>query len=300
VAAGVAVGTADRPISSILTDASAALGRAKEGDRCQLELATRETRRSALVELDLEYELRDALNGGEMRLHFQPIVRFGTGAHVAGEALLRWSRVEADDLLTTERVVSVAEETGLIIPLGDWVVTEALAVLRRRHFPCVTVNVSPRQLLDPGFPIRVDRAIRMAGVPARRLALEITEAVAVEDFETTVRHLEELRGIGCRIGLDDFGSGYSSLSYLHRLPVDFLKLDRELVSEVDTSDGAFQVVSSAVALGQALGVATVAEGIERPAQAEALARMGCLYGQGWLFGRPEPLSQRAPVSPPGG
>ena len=286
--AGVAVRDVAATPESILRDADAALGRAKALRRGGVEVFTEEMRTEVVDRLAMETDLRHAVERNELRLHFQPIVRLVTGQSEGSEALVRWRR-EAGEEIGPGTFIPVAEEAGLIAGIGEWVLATSIAALRAGRTERVSVNLSPRQLLDPGLPARVERALRTQRLRPERLAFEVTEAVVVENFELVSESLNRLRHLGCPVGLDDFGTGYSSLSYLRRLPVDFLKLDRALVEDVDTNPQSASIANTIVSLASTLSLATIAEGVERQAQADTLNGMGCHYGQGWLFGHAVPL-----------
>jgi EAL domain-containing protein (putative c-di-GMP-specific phosphodiesterase class I) len=245
-------------------------------------------RTQAIDRLAMETELRHAAERGELSLFVQPVVNLAQRRVEGGEALLRWTR-RCGEQVPPDVFIPLAEDTGLIISLGDWVLGQALGVLMTGKVQRLSVNLSPRQLLDPGLPARVERLLRLLDISPERLLFEVTENFVVENFGIAGGSLANLRQLGCLVGLDDFGTGYSSLAYLRRLPVDFLKLDRVLVQDIDTDPQAARIAETVVVLAHALGLPTIAEGIERPEQAEGLAAMGCQYGQGWLFGRPQPM-----------
>jgi EAL domain-containing protein (putative c-di-GMP-specific phosphodiesterase class I) len=245
-------------------------------------------RDQAVARLALETDLRHAVDRDELSLCLQPVVRLDTGRAEGSEALLRWTRPSGEQV-SPDEFIPLAEETGLIIPIGDWMLRNALGAVRAGHTPRVSVNLSPRQLLYPGLPARVERLLRSHDLRPEQTAFEVTEAVVVENFELATACLNRLRQLGCPVGLDDFGSGYSSLGYLRRLPLDFLKLDRQLVADIDTDPQAADIATMIAALARTLSLTTIAEGIERQPQADILAAAGCDYGQGWLFGRPEPV-----------
>lgn len=270
---------------SILRDADAALTRAKSCRRGGVEAFSEALRTAAVDRLTIETELRYAVARDELRLHFQPIVQLGERRVIGSEALLRWAR-RGGELVSPATFIPVAEETGLILPIGEWVLGGAVAAVAAGRTEHVSVNLSPRQLLNPGLPSLVERLLRARQVRPEAVVFEVTEAVVVENFRLASESLNRVRGLGCKVGLDDFGTGYSSLGYLRRLPVDFIKLDRELVTDIDTDPQAAQLAAAVIALAQTLSLAAVAEGIERPGQADVLEGMGCEYGQGWLFGRP--------------
>jgi diguanylate cyclase (GGDEF)-like protein/PAS domain S-box-containing protein len=281
--AGVALRDPATTPDSILRDADVALTRAKSLRRGGVEVFNEEMRTRAVERLTMETELRHAIERDELDLFVQPVVDLGTRKVKGGEALVRWMRRGEDDV-NPEVFIALAEETGLIISIGDWVLGRALGILRTGTVERLSVNLSPRQLLEPGLPARVERLLHMLEVPPGKLLFEVTENFVVDNFDLASEFLGSLRSMGCAVGLDDFGTGYSSLGYLRRLPVDFLKLDRVLVGEVDTDSQAARIAETIVALAHSLSLTTIAEGIERAEQADALSTMGCQYGQGFLFG----------------
>ncbi len=287
--AGVALRDPATTPDSILRDADAALTRAKSLRRGGVEVFNEEMRTMAVERLALETELRHAIERDELDLFVQPVVDLATRKFEGGEALVRWMRRGGDDV-SPEVFIALAEETGLIISIGDWVLGRALGILRAGSVERLSVNLSPRQLLEPGFPARVERLLHMLEVSPGRLLFEVTETFVVDNFDVASEFLGSLRQMGCQVGLDDFGSGYSSLGYLRRLPVDFLKLDRALVQDVDMDPQAARIAEAIVALARSLSLNTIAEGIERAEQADALTTMGCRYGQGFFFGPPRSVS----------
>jgi diguanylate cyclase (GGDEF)-like protein len=270
---------------SLLRDADAALSRAKTCRRGGVVVFSEHIRAQSANRIALEADLRRAISRDEFRVYFQPVVRLATGKSEGGEALLRWAR-GGGEVLTPDAFVPVAEEAGLMVPIGEWVIEAVTKELRRDPSLRTSVNLSPRQLAVPGLADQVERRLAFHKVPASRLAFEVTETVLVEDFEMATGALTRLRRLGCFVGLDDFGVGYSSLSYLRRLPLDFIKLDRSLVEAIDSDSQARTIAASVIALARALSLTTIAEGVERASLIEPLADMGCLYGQGWLFGHP--------------
>ena len=289
--AGVALRDAATTPDSILRDADAALTRGKAQKRGGVEVFNEEMRTQAVERLSMETELRHAVERNELRLVVQPVVDLPHRQVAGGEALLRWTRRNGEDVCP-DVFIALAEETGLITSIGEWVLARALGALVTGTVSRISVNLSPRQLVDPGLPARVERILGLMEVPPGRLLFEVTENFVVENFDLAVASLGNLRQLGCPVGLDDFGTGYSSLGYLRRLPVDFLKLDRELVNEIDTDPQAARIAETFVSLARTLSLATIAEGIEREAQADRLTAMGCHYGQGWLFGRPQATEDR--------
>jgi diguanylate cyclase (GGDEF)-like protein/PAS domain S-box-containing protein len=236
--------------------------------------------------LFLRSALSQALANDELDVHYQPIVDLSSGAICGMEALMRWRHPELG-MVSPAEFIPVAEESGLIGPLGEWVLRRACRqiALWRCDYPTLTisVNVAARQLRDPAFPEIVRSAIDDAQLPPSALVLELTESSSLDDELGTLRLLNEL---GVRLAIDDFGTGYSSLSYLQRLPIDVLKIDRSFVRDVDDVPRAAAIVDAIVRLGQALGVRLVAEGVEQTGQAGALQNQGCQLAQGYLFAAP--------------
>jgi EAL domain-containing protein (putative c-di-GMP-specific phosphodiesterase class I) len=236
--------------------------------------------------LFLRSALSQALANDELDVHYQPIVDLGNGAICGMEALMRWRHPELG-MVSPAEFIPVAEESGLIGPLGEWVLRRACRqiALWRRENPTLTVsvNVAARQLRDAAFPEIVRSAIDDAQLPPSALVLELTESSSLDDELGTLRLLNEL---GVRLAIDDFGTGYSSLSYLQRLPIDVLKIDRSFVRDVDDVPRAAAIVDAIIRLGHALGVRLVAEGVEQAGQAGALHLQGCQLAQGYLFAAP--------------
>ena len=271
------------------------LGRARfvAFDPAQDRIATRE-------DLQLEDELRLSLDAGQLRAYYQPIVDLDGLAVVGHEALVRWAHPE-HGLLPPARFLELAENSGLIRPLGWWMLKQACAdAVKGIDGPddhrWVAVNASAGQLMRPGVASDVKRALMDSGLPPHRLHLEITESALISATETLARELAELSELGVRIALDDFGTGYSSLTLLRRFPVDVLKIDRSFVAPLLHDRSAYAIVKAVLGMCADLGLATVAEGIEDQAQRDALRSMGCSHGQGYLFGRAEPLATRQPVA----
>lgn len=236
--------------------------------------------------------LRQALEEGELRLHYQPQVRAADGAVTGFEALVRWEQPERG-LIAPGRFIPFAEQNGWIVPVGRWVLAEACAFAGRLAAMGygrlrVAVNISPRQLREPGFVELVAGCLEEAGIAASQLELEITESVLIEAMEENIGKLQRLRLLGVSLSLDDFGTGYSSLTYLHNLPVGTLKIDKSFIDTVLCGGERQQMVKSIVALGHALGLVVLAEGVEEPEQLQALRQMECDSIQGYLFSRPLP------------
>ena len=237
--------------------------------------------------------LRRAIEQDELRLVFQPEVSLPSGRVVALEALVRWEHPQRGLMLPSD-FLPLAEETGLSVPLGRWVLREACRQVASSGAAAglhLWVNLSARELTQPDLTSAVAEALAESGLEPQRLGVEITEAVMMEDIETVGRALGELRRLGLQLAIDDFGTGFSSLTYLRRFPVGVLKVDRSFVSGILDGGEDAAIVRAVVGLGHSLGLTVVAEGVEGAAQAVALVRVGCDLAQGWHFGRPAPLGE---------
>jgi EAL domain-containing protein (putative c-di-GMP-specific phosphodiesterase class I) len=253
-----------------------------------------------LDRLRLEADIVRALANGELLLHYQPVVTLDTRRLLGVEALLRW-RHPARDLLTPKDFIQVAEESGHVIELGRWVLQQACADWHRWRRETgaspdlyVTVNVSARHLQQGDLVRDVDQALRDSGLDAGSLILELTEGTFMHNTAANLDRLQELKALGVRLAIDDFGIGYSSLAYLHRFPIDVLKIDRSFVNRLVSEGEGPELARAVVMLGETLGLDTIAEGIESDKQAAALIALGCRAGQGFLFARPSPLAEIAP------
>ncbi|HEY7771021.1 putative bifunctional diguanylate cyclase/phosphodiesterase [Longimicrobium sp.] len=290
---GIAISSTgfSRPVD-VLRDADAAMYRAKARGRARVEIADAELHAHSLSQLELESQLREAVENGELRLHFQPIVVMETRELVGFEALLRWQH-PGRGLIGPEEFIPLAEQTGMIMPVGRWALRDGCRQMRewRGAFPeahrlWLSVNLSSRQFLHPQLVQEIHAVLAETGFPPDRLRLEITESVIMDDPATVTRVLQRLRESGIRVALDDFGTGYSSLAYLHRLPLDTLKIDRSFVHQMHTDPALQAVIQTVISLSDSLRLDTVAEGVETDEDARALHRMGCRLGQGFLFSRP--------------
>src|SRR5882724_1530839 len=238
----------------------------------------------------LELDLRAALQRKEFEVYYQPIRDVASDEVVAFEALVRWNH-SLRGMISPVNFIPLAEETGLIVQLGDWVLRQACtdAAGWPRDVD-VAVNLSPVQFKNPNLVLSVKAALLASNLPAHRLELEITESVLLQNSETTLAVLHELRGFGVRISLDDFGTGYSSLSYLRSFPFDKIKIDRSFVTDLATREDSMAIVRAVTGLGKSLGIVTTAEGVETDAQFDLLRREGCTQAQGFLFSRPRPAA----------
>jgi diguanylate cyclase (GGDEF)-like protein len=279
---------------AIVEGADAAMYRAKERGRNTFEIFSPSLRSEAHERLALEAALRRAIEVGELVLHYQPKVDLATGRITGAEALVRWNHPERG-LLMPGLFVPLAEQTGLVVALGEFVIAaacEQLAAWAAEGLPDLTVavNVSACQLRQ-GLVEYVTRALRLSGINGRSLELELTESAALESLELTVAQIQELRALGVTCSIDDFGTGYCGLSYLNRLPIDALKIDRSFITEL--SGGSDTIVAAVIALGHSLGLKVIAEGVETADQLAYLAARGCDEMQGYLFSRPVPADEFA-------
>jgi diguanylate cyclase (GGDEF)-like protein len=273
-----------RDAESLIRNADAAMYHAKELGRANYQFFTAEMNQAASRRLQLEGDLRRAIGRDELRVHFQPIVECASGRVAAHEALVRWQHPERG-LVHPGDFIHLAEETGLILKLGEWVLRGACARAAGAGVP-IAVNLSARQFNDPQLARLVGRALKASGLAPKLLELEITESTAMQQTDVTLRTLKKLKQLGVSIAIDDFGTGYSSLSYLRRFPVDKVKIDRSFVAEVPGNRDQSALVSAIVALAHALQIKVVAEGVETEAQRDFLRSCGCDYIQGYLVGRP--------------
>ena len=293
---GIARGAPSLGVDALLRNADLALYEAKRRGRGQHAAYAPAMHAAAVERVTLEAALRQGLEREELRLAYQPIVDLATGQLCGVEALVRWQH-PTRGLVSPAEFIPLAEDTGLILPLGRWVLEAACRQgadwhARRQgagHPPLtVTVNVSGRQLRSAALVDEVAAVLAATGFPAEQLVLELTETMVVEHPEDALARLTALKALGVRLAIDDFGTGYSSLGYLQQFPIDVLKIDKRFVDGVADGGQSAALAAAIVALGRALALRTVAEGVEHAAQATALAAMGCAYGQGYHFAHPLP------------
>jgi EAL domain-containing protein (putative c-di-GMP-specific phosphodiesterase class I) len=276
----------------ILRDADTAMYRAKALGKSRYEICDPAMHARAVSRLKLETDLRRAMDREEFRVHYQPIVSLPDCRIIGFEALLRWQR-PGFGLVMPGEFVPVAEETGLILFAGLWVLREACRQMRAWNvqFPSdpgftVAVNISGKQFAQPDLVSQVGHILREARLDPHYLKLELTESVTMRDVERAARILGELKTLGVRLSMDDFGTGYSSLSYMRRFQLDTLKIDRSFVSEMENSGESRAIVQMIMSLGHSLGMKMVAEGVETAKQVSLLKSLGCEYAQGYFFSKP--------------
>lgn len=294
---GASIGIATYPqdgttVEALLKNSDTAMYSAKEAGRNNYQFFSEDMNTASAERLLFESSLRLALERNELLLHFQPLVDLATGKIVATEALVRWDHPQLGRV-GPDRFIPVAEETGLIVPLGEWVLRQActqLMLWREQgiHPPRMVVNLSPRQFRQKHLLRNFYRVLSETGVDPHWLGLEITESVIMDNPEISISVLEELRGLGFQLSLDDFGTGYSSLSYLKRLPIDKLKIDRSFINDITSDVDDETMVGAIIVMAHQLDIDVVAEGVETAEQLEFLRDHDCDEYQGYLFSRPQP------------
>ena len=295
---GVSIGIALAPNDGAAADhlmkcADLALYRAKAEGRGTFRFFEPDMDARIQARRALEVDLRRALTAGEFTLAYQPQINLASNEMIAMEALLRWNHAERGAVPPSE-FIPLAEETGLIVPLGEWVLREACKDAARWPDPIkVAVNLSPVQFRTRGLVAMVTQALAAARLAPHRLELEITEAVLLQDDEAIVSMLHQLRALGVRIAMDDFGTGYSSLSYLRSFPFDKIKIDRSFIKDIDRNRDSAVIIKAIASLGHSLGIETTAEGIETAEQLELVRRAGCTEMQGYLASAPRPACEAA-------
>jgi diguanylate cyclase (GGDEF)-like protein len=296
---GLAVSRNEETADELIRNADAAMYAAKDKERGGFAIYQEPLHAGVVSRLQIERDLHRALDRGEFLLHYQPKCSLATGEAVGVEALVRWAH-PTKGLVSPADFIPVCEETGMIVPLGQWVLFEAGRqgrLWKDRHdlSVAVSVNLSARQLIRPDLTRVVAGMLETTGADPADLCLEITEGTLLQDMNAAVKHLRELRSLGVRISIDDFGTGYSSLAYLRTLPLDELKIDRSFVTPVADDASAAAIVESVVRLGHALGLVVVAEGVETAAQLSTLRDLGCDLAQGFYLARPAPANTVLPI-----
>jgi diguanylate cyclase (GGDEF)-like protein/PAS domain S-box-containing protein len=292
VSVGIALSSSGSSPSEMLRNADTAMYHAKARGKARFEVFDESMRVRAVARLEIESDLRRALHAQEFVLHYQPRVLLRSRRVAGFEALVRWNHPRKG-MIPPGDFISIAEETKSILPLGRWVLREACRQLadwqRTMKFEqplSIGVNISFRQLTEPGLEEEVDRILAETGLDPASLKLEMTESSVMENAATVIATLERLKNRGVGLEIDDFGTGYSSLSYLRRLPFDTVKIDRSFVSEIDGKHENSEIINTIVQLAASLRMEVIAEGIETREQAATLVRLGCDYGQGYYFSRP--------------
>jgi diguanylate cyclase (GGDEF)-like protein/PAS domain S-box-containing protein len=277
--------------AEVLRDADIAMHRAKKRGRARYEIFDKAMYHQAIERLQLENNLRDALKQQELVLHYQPIVSLDTGDLVSFEALIRWQHPRLG-MVSPDKFIAIAEETGLIIPIGEWVLREACQQLQVWHrewdIPTLTVsvNLTSKQINEPDFVEKLDAILAETGLEGRFLKLEITEGALLEHTETVQEQLLQIQARNVQLSIDDFGTGYSSLSYLQRFPIDTLKIDRSFIHQMKPDEEQAGLVQTIITLAHILGMDVIAEGVETAQQWEQLKQLNCEFGQGYVFARP--------------
>ncbi|HEX6177277.1 MAG TPA: GGDEF domain-containing phosphodiesterase, partial [Thermoanaerobaculia bacterium] len=280
---------------TLVRNSDSAMYRAKDQGRDRYQLYASEMNAQAIERLALEATLRKAVSERQLVLHYQPVLEAATGTIVGVEALIRWKHPKKG-LLPPSEFISLAEVSGLIVPIGEWVVRTACKQLRswekRLEKPLImAVNLSARQFQHPEIVESIREAIAESGVDPASIEIEITESSAMQNVDHAVFTLRELKAIGVQIAMDDFGTGYSSLNYLKRFPIDLLKLDQTFVREVMTDERDAAIVGAVIVMAHRLGLKVIAEGVETEEQLAYLRREGCDFIQGYLYSRPLPAAQ---------
>jgi predicted signal transduction protein with EAL and GGDEF domain len=289
---GIAMAPADgSDPDQLLRNADMALYRAKAEGRGTYHFFQPEMDAQMQERRRLELDLRKALLAEQFELYYQPIVAVADGAVAGFEALIRWHHPERG-IIMPNAFIPVAEEIGLIAPLGDWVLKQACrdAATWPEHLT-VAVNLSPAQFRNPMLALSVVSALGHSGLAASRLELEITETVLLQDERAVLDALHQIRDLGVRVCMDDFGTGYSSLSYLRSFPFDKIKIDRSFIRELGKANDCVAIIRAVMRLGSSLGMITTAEGVETDEQLEILRSEGCMQVQGYLFSQPRPVTE---------
>jgi diguanylate cyclase (GGDEF)-like protein len=281
----------------MLRDADIAMYRAKSSGKGQHEIFNKAMRQQVSDRLRLETELRAALERGEFAVFYQPIMQIAANRLIGFEALVRWFHPQRGQVMPGE-FIPIAEETGLIVPLGEWILRESCRQVRewQQRFPArsdltISVNLSCKQFMQLDLADRVTEILRETGLEARYLRLEVTESHVMENSQMAITIMNRLRALGVKLSIDDFGTGYSSLSYLQRLPINYLKIDRSFVNVMSANHENGEIVRAIVMLAKNLNMQVIAEGIETEEQALQLINLDCPFGQGFFYSKPTAAGQ---------
>ena len=293
VSAGIAHSQSAHPSpQDLVRDAHTAMYKAKASGKARYAVFTTGMRTQVLSRLQLETDLRQAIEQGAFHLQYQPIISLTTGQVAGFEALVRWRRPQ-QGMVSPGQFIPVAEETGLIIPLGQWILEEACRQMQawRQQFslespPMISVNLSGRQFDQPDLVQQVEATLQKTGLASHALKLEITESMVMDNVESAISLLLRLKALGVHLSIDDFGTGYSSLSYLHRFPIDTMKVDQSFVGQMEAGRDKAEIVKTIITLGHNLGMDVIAEGVETESQLAKLRALHCEYGQGYFFSKP--------------
>jgi PAS domain S-box-containing protein len=292
VSIGIAASSAQSDAAGLLRDADTAMYRAKSRGKARCEVFDQAMHHQAIDRLKLETDLRRAVEREEFRVFYQPIVSLKTGTIAGFEALLRWQRPGVG-IVAPGQFITVVEEMGLIVPIGEWAFRKSCEQAHRWHLEhsqepklIMSVNISGRQFAQSDLVAQLAKILRDTEVDPTSIKLEITESVTMGDAERTIKVIKELKNLGMHISIDDFGTGFSSLSYLRRFPIDTLKIDRSFVTHMDTNSENREIVRTIIALARTLGMDIVGEGTERPEEVSHLKALSCDFAQGYYFSRP--------------
>ena len=278
----------------LLRDADLAMYDAKDSGKAQFKFFTPQMHENLMASVTMEKDLRQALETAQLMLFYQPIVRVRDTQPVGFEALVRWHHPEKG-IIPPDQFVPIAEETGLILPMGEWIIETACQQLARwkkayKTTLSVNINISIKQFLQNRFKKHLMATIRHYSLSTEDIKLEFTESLLMEHTRSAVNKLKDLKQAGFTLAIDDFGTGYSSLSYLQQFPIDQIKIDRSFINSMDRREDSFEIVKSVLSLSKSLGLSTVAEGVETQAQLATLARLSCEYAQGYFFAKPQPAA----------
>jgi EAL domain-containing protein (putative c-di-GMP-specific phosphodiesterase class I) len=285
-----------------MKNADLAMYRAKDHGRNTYHFYSEEMNTNAVKRLRTEYELRRAMERREFVLYYQPKVRLSDQAIVGVECLIRWEHPERG-LLSPYEFIEVAEETGAIVDMGNWIIQEAcqtgkLLYEQAKRSIQIAINISPRQFKDQNLVATIRRNLRETGLNPAMLEIEITETMLMGDIEAVSMTVQQLHELGVRLAIDDFGTGYSSLSYLKKFPINTVKVDRSFIMDIPESEDDKAITSAVIAMAHKLNMDVVAEGVETKAQYDFLVQHDCEYAQGFLFAKPLPLSHLRPMIQP--